>query len=50
MKDLGVLLPENLSWLPYDEKGAETPIKALYTPKRNISQTTLVNRKNAYVS
>ena len=49
MKDLGVLKFKNKSRSLHAEKRAETAIKALYTFKRNISNATLVNRKNAYV-
>ena len=45
MNDLGVLFPESLSWSPHAKIRAETAIKVLHTPERNISKATLVNRK-----
>ena len=49
MKDLDIIVSENLTWSEHAEKRVEK-LKAIYAIKLNLVKATLSNKKNAYRS
>ena len=50
MKDLGIIVSENLTWSTHVRKRAQIALTALFTLKRNLAITTSFKRKSAYFS
>ena len=50
MKDLGLIVSSSLTWDDHAKKRDGKAFNSHFALKRNLSRTTLLNRKNAYVS